>query len=197
MRVSRWASSARSKCNDTAPPNAVPSMMSSRVATPWRSISRCSQTWPRSIRMAVRDPSKACASSDPVRRARAATTRGSTTADHIGSTKAQLWAGSSGKVQPPVRNECGVSHCADVRPRRQATISSSIGRIPTQDLPSERGSSAPQDRIKGVGIHHSHRRPLTELAHLRPHEQRGGFGLVGTKRVDCRQMLGHGIVKQD
>ena len=158
MRVSRWASSARSKCSDTAPANAVPSIMSSRVATPWRSISRCSWAWPRSIRMAARAPSKACASSDPVRRARAAITRGSATADHIGNTKAQLWAGSGGKVQPPVRNECGACHCADVRPRRQATIGSSIGRIPSQDLPSECGSSAPQDRIESVGIRHHHRR---------------------------------------
>ena len=159
MRVSRWASFAKSKCRETGPANAEPSMMSSRVTTPLRSISRCSWTCPRIARTAATAPSKACASPGPILPVRAATTRGSATAAHIGSTKAQLWAGSSGKVQPPVRNERGVCYGASMRRRAQASISGSIGRAPTQNLPSERGSSAPQDRIESIGIRHHHRRP--------------------------------------
>ena len=45
-----------------------------------------------------------------------AITRGSAIAVHIGRTKAQLRAGSSGKVQPPVRAERGIGSNVEVIP---------------------------------------------------------------------------------
>src|SRR3546814_4917026 len=79
------------------------------MTSPPQSIRRCSACGPLTIRVS---PDSASKTRSPVAStgctARTASTRGSTPADQIGSTEAHAWAGSSGKVQPPVRREVGI-----------------------------------------------------------------------------------------
>jgi len=118
-----------------------------------RSIKRCSTPAERRLRTigASALSLSRSRSRSRVGSVRAVSTRGSTAADHIGRTMAQLCTGSSAKVQPPAQDERGIR----LRTRDDRLIGA-IGWVSSQDFPGERLATALQNRFEGVRVRRKH-----------------------------------------
>ena len=117
-------------------------------------------------------------------------------ADHIGRTQAQLWSGSSGKVQPPTRYEVGTGDRAGSAEPEQSSIGRAVRRVAPEHLPRECRATVTRNSLMGCDIQVAHD-GSAKFVNLQPGEHRGDPRPAAPQRVDRRRMIGNVITKDD